>query len=294
MRRQVDLSDALSAAFKFGIEGVGPLLRLGWLPLLVVTVGSFLLLDAGATFSSMSGLAGDGTIRLGWGGRADFEEVTKPIQAVIGALVVLGGLVGFVPVYVGLLREAATQTRDSGRWRFDGRAWRMIGASLLLGFVMIVGVVVLMLPFLAVSSLAEGEMGGLGTLGFVVAGVLAFACFVFVYVRLVLFVPLAATENRVSFGEAWAATRDQFWTIFAGLIVVGLGTAIIGAILEVVGVSLGSVFEVIGPTWAGPGLVAVGGILSQVFQNLVSIGFAGRVVHDLRGYGEGDTGEGPA
>lgn len=292
MSRQVDFSDAMSAAFKFGIDGVVPLLKLGWLPLLIVTVGAFLLLDAGATFDSMSDLDGsDGTFRIGRGGNAELTDVTKPLQAALGGLILFVGLIGFVPVYVGLLRKAARQVDKVGGWRFDGRAWRVIGASILLGLVGILAGVLVAIPFVGIAALTGGQPGPLGVLFYILVGLLAAAGFVFGYVRLMLFIPLAATENRISLGEAWTATRGHFWIIFAGLIVIGIGAAIVGAILEIAGVSLGSMFEVIGPAWLGVALVAMGGILSQIFQNLVSIGFAGQLAHDLRGYGEDEIGE---
>ena len=289
MDRDIDFGTAVGGAFKFGLRGFAPLLRLGWLPLLVVVAGAALLIYAGATFDGMTRLGEAGeTFRMGTGGSVLLDDVTSPAAAMLGGLLVLLGLIGFVPVYVGLIRRAAGQA-DLPGWRFDGRSWRVIGAVLLLALLAVAGALLAVLPFVGVFA-ATGDPGGVGIAAMVVAGIALFCAFVFVSVRLTLFVPLAATENRVSLSEAWSATRGKFWVLLGGLIVTGIGAAIIGSILELVGTLLGGALDV-GAVLAGVIVVGAFFILSQIVQNLISIGFAGRVAHDLRGYASEDVGE---
>lgn len=288
MERTIDFGEAVGGAFKFGIHGLLPLLRLGWLPLAVVLVGVALLVYGAGGLGNT--LFGDSETFVDdiFAGVPFANQLENPLALGLGGLLILLGSILFVPVYVGLVRRAAGQA-DAGGWRFDGRAWRVIGAALITGLLFLVAALVFIVPFSLLGA-GIGDTGGASIAVLVVLGIAAFVALVFVSVRLTLFVPMAATENRIALGDAWAATSGNFWVLLGGLLVTSIGASIVGAILEFAG----GLFAEIGGGAVGVvgiGLLVVFYALSQAFQNLVAIGFSGSATGQLRGYGTEEVGD---
>lgn len=289
MDRKIDFGEAVGGAFKFGIHGFLPLLRLAWLPLAVVIGGVALLVYGGGGLGGA--LFGDAETFFDdvFAGVPLAAQVENPLALGLGIVLVLLGSILFVPVYVGLVRRAAGQA-DVGGWRFDGRAWRVIGAALITGLLFLAAVLIIVVPFSLLGAGIGDTPGGVGIVVLVLLGIAAFVAFVVIAVRLTLFVPMAATENRIALGDAWSATSGNFWVLLGGLLVTSIGASIVGAILEFAGALFA---EVGGGAFGavGIGVLVVFYALSQAFQNLVAIGYSGSATGQLRGYGTEEVGD---
>ena len=286
--RKIDFGDAFVFALRFGVTGTPTLLRLGWLPLVVLAVALGLLGAgmAGALFGMDPFGAG------GFGASGSLGDLALSGFAVF--LLLIGGLL-FLPVYVGLIRRAAGLQRERGGlfgYRFGGRELRVLLAGIVYALCFVPIMLLFAAPFVGVAGLSGGtEPNGILVVLGIVLGIAAFCAFVFVGVRLSLLVPLAAAENRVAFGEAWEATKGRFWILLGLYVVVSLVTSIAAQVAQVFGVAISTGLAAAvggsdGVVTAGvsAAVLVVFTLLGSVYQNLASTGLSGRVLGQVRRY----------
>ena len=288
MQRPLDFGGVIGDGLKFGVTGVPTLLRLGWLPILLMGASTVLMLRGGATLLVGPRMArSEGAVSVFQGYKMTFEAVTSPGLIVGGALLLILGIIAFLPTYVGLIRRAAglpTRQGGLGGYVFDERAWRVLAAGILYTLLLLAGLVF----WLAPTALLMHLGGGLAGAGAVLLFLVGIGALIFVGVRLTLFVPLAGAEGSLSFREAWNLTSGNFWSILGASIIAGIVAAIIGVFIQLLGALVGAGIE--NATMMGGAGVeaahATAKIITNVFQQLVSVGLAGAILRDLRGYGE--------
>lgn len=222
-----------SYGFTFG--NIGAIIGQIWLPVLLLTLGSYYVLSP--YYETMSrALAEDNAALMG--------------QASVGMLFYLvASLILYAMIYVAVTRTAlGLAPRKAFLHLSLGVAeWRMYGALLAFGLVMAL--------LLLMISLGAGLIGGivLGIFGVtagssaaavstnpVVASVggmisLIIVCAtLYVFVRLyVLLAPVTVAEERISLGRGWQLTAQNFWRLFAVLLAVLGPVMLVIALCEV-------------------------------------------------------------
>ena len=177
-------------AYSFLVNDFNTIVRLSWLPLLLVTVVQYLA--ARATYEEMVAALEARNLAAASGPRM--------WEAVSGIF----GIVGTAIVAVALHRVILFGDRKDNQYYYLG-----FGRVELL-FVLLP--VVIGVIFLAISYLTAGADEAPFVLAVFV--VLIFAFF-YVMVRLSLIFPIVVVEGRYDFGQAWALTRGNFWRLFA-------------------------------------------------------------------------------
>ena len=282
MERKLSVGETLSFVFSFAAKRIDLFFRLAWLPLLLSVAGTAIVItafDAGLFASARTGA--DPYADADWGRMA------------IGYGLSLLGLVAFVPAYVVMTRAAAGgYEAPRGLFaglRFGGREGRVIGAAIL-WFLLFLAIYfgITLVSSLLIGGVTGALMGTGGGDGFVLAAVVGFAMFLAIFgvviyfsVRSLLFIPMAATENRIALGDAWAATKGNFWRLFAvGLVLYLAAFGLYLAFAAVMGVVIGLVGEAgMIPAALVLGLLA---IPAYAFLYLLFIAYPGRAAGVLR------------
>ncbi len=220
----------------FGFQKIFTALKLMWLPLailLAILVGAVAMMGRGIVIE-------------------DSYAVVAGISAIYGIMIL--GIIALIPAVVMLTRIAAGEPAPSGiaYFKFGAREWRYIAANIIMGILASLIAVVAFMLFLAVFAgsgllaiLAEawrnpevwddailvvfegGEFAAM-TIGFgILAGLLGVLFFIWFIMRSITFVPMAAIENRLDFGAAFAETKGNFWKLFFGSILLNIMQAIV-------------------------------------------------------------------
>lgn len=253
-------------AILFGFERIGMVIRIAWLPIVLVILlyaGSFVLL-AGAGLST-----------------ADISA-SGPEEA-IEALVENGGFVAgyfafsiimpFIAmlllacVYVAVMRAATYSDFEPPSLPFyfalGSRELRYFATQILYGIIIGVSAFVtagLVFGAIGLTAVATEALDGQAKALIAAPGAALAIWIVLVWLWIVLrllpVLPIAAVENRISFGDAWAMTKGNFWRLLISgalfvsvlqgvvimlLIIFFIPAAVIIGLLAVVG------FGVVGP-----------------------------------------------
>ena len=276
MNTKLPVGDTISFAMGFAAKNIGLLLRVAWLPVVV----------------SMAGTA----FVFGSVGLTDFESLASGVPTqpngslmALGYLLSLAGALLFVPAYVIVTRKAAGGYEPPrglfAGFRFGKRELRVIGAAILWYLLFLV----IYLAFaLVIAMLVGGMVAMSGEGGFVAVGALSVVLMIalvlgliFFAVRTMLFVPIAATENRVALGDAWRATKGNFWRLFAVVLVL---YAVLTGIYLVFAIAGAAIFGIGGETALVPGLSVLGllALPAYLFAYLLFLAFPGRAAGVLR------------
>lgn len=267
MERKLPVGEVIGDSFRFGFDRFLLMIRLGWLPLAVLIAGGVLLSMSGVGAFGVAGIANAGLFAL----------------AIV--VLIIGGLL-FVPVYV-ILTQAAAYGRFEpprglfGALRFGGREGRVIGATLLLAVIFIAAVVVGSMLIAALGAVF-GQGGGGGVLVLVLVGIAFVAVLLWLYTRLLLFVPLAAIENRISLSAAWAATKGNAWRLFAVVLVFAALSIAISLVFQAIQLTALTVGQVGGGAAVVTILVGLLQIPIQLWQSLVGIAYPAKSLGALR------------
>lgn len=282
--RTLGVGQTIAFSLRFSWQNLFLLLRLSWLPVAILVIAMIALFYG---FGSAA-FAEDEAFPTG-----PFAGANEGLLA-LGFVLLLVGSLAFVPAYVIVSRKAAGgYTPPSGvfaGFRFGGREWRVIGAFLL--WYLLLSVAYFAIAFglglvfaLGMVGLGEGATGGASAVLFGVvgalAGLIAVCALMFFVVRSMLFVPLAAIENRVAFGDAWRATKGNFWRLVAvGLVLYLAGLALYFAFAVVAGALFGSGNETV--ALVGGGLLVLLGAPAYLFYCLLFISYPAKAVAKLR------------
>ncbi len=253
-------------AVLFGFERIGMVIRIAWLPIAIVILlyGGSLALLAGAGMSA-----------------ADFST-SDPEEAIEALFENSGFLAGYIVlctfmplvvmlvlscVYVAVTRAATFAYFEPPSLPFyfalGPRELRYFVTQFLYGLLIAVTGVI-MFVFVAgaigLTAVASEAVDGQAKALIIAPGALLaiwiFIVWLWVVLRLLPVLPIAAVENRISFGDAWAMTKGNFWrllvsgalflsilqgVVFILFILFFIPAAIVIALLAVAG------FGVIGP-----------------------------------------------
>ena len=279
MNAKLPVGDTISFIMRFAATNIGLLLRVAWLPVVASLAGSALIFGAFG-LTDLAALQDD----------AMPAEPDAELMA-LGYLLSFVGMLLFVPGFVIVTRKAAggyaPPRGPFAGFRFGGRELRVIGAAILwyLLFVAFYIAAVLVFAvlgggFFALAMSGESAMIGMG-LVMVIAMLALFGGLIFLFVRTMLFVPMAAVENRIALGDAWRATRGNFWRLLAvGLVLYAALTGIY-LVFAIIGVAL---FGIGGEAALAPGIAVLSllAIPAYLFAYPLFLAFPGRAIAALR------------
>lgn len=246
-------------AVLFGFERIGMIIRIAWLPIVLVIglCAGFYIMFAGASPLDMY------DIRSG-----DPEDMVEALimsegftsfyilQATL--LPLLASLI-FSCVYVAATRASTLTDYEPPNLPFyfalGGREIRYFAARLLYTILIIVATVVIGAVGAGVAILTMGvwqsAAGGAGEAVIVVLGGAAVVWLVIVWLWVVLrfmpVLPIAAVENRIAFGDAWRLTKGNFWRmLLSGALFLAVFEGVVIVCILALVLSLGLVFGLIG------------------------------------------------
>ena len=266
-------------AVLFGFERIGMVIRIAWLPILLV-----MLLYAGA-FMLLAG-AGVSTVDIS---TSDPEEA---FEALIGTGGFVAGYLGFsmiMPfvvmlllacVYVAVMRAATHTDFEPPSLPFyfalGARELRYFVTQLLYGIIIgvsaavMVGFVVGVIGLTAVATEAvAGQAKALIVAPGAALAIWLVLVWLWVVLRLLPVLPIAAVENRISFGDAWAMTRGNFWRLLiSGALFVSVLNGVVWILLIIFFIPAGLVvglLAVVGFGLVGPGAFVLFALLALFF-----------------------------
>ena len=225
---KVPVGKTIAFSYGFTLGNIGAIIGQIWLPMLLLTLGSYFVLSP--YYESFSrAVAEDNTALVG--------------QAAVTLLLYsLVSLIFYAMIYVTLTRHALGQPHSHSLLHFSlGAAeWRMYGALLALAFVLIILLIFIVLAATLLGVLATAILGAAGmapevaqaakgiapkTVSAPVAAVgslislfiVCAATYVFVRLFFVL-APVTVAEEPISIGRGWQLTAKNFWRLFAILV----------------------------------------------------------------------------
>ncbi|MEM8771534.1 MAG: hypothetical protein AAGD92_07790 [Pseudomonadota bacterium] len=271
----------------FGFERIGMVIRVAWLPL-VVAIGLYVV-----SFGLLVGFADV----QGWKIETDgFDELFATVVGSAGLVTffvlqstILPLIVSLVLscVYVAVTRASTVADYEPPSMPFyfalGARELRYFAARLLYGIIIsIAGAIFLGLGFVAVAAGiagAEALNGYAKALTIAPAAALALAAFflwLWVSLRFIPVLPIAAVENRIDFGAAWNMTKGNFWRLaVSGLFFLTLLEGMVWALLFlfflpaliVLALIGGLLFSVAGPA----GFLIIGLIVVVLLPAVIAI-----------------------
>ena len=219
--RKLPLLAVAGYAYKFLIEDTATILRLSWLPLLLVTIVQYFTMRAfyralrtALETGSVASLSDTSAIWSIWGSAMPAWQLPGAVAVVIGTSIVA----------VALHRVILMGDRRPG---------------LLVHFAF--GKVEMLFVFLPIIGMAIAISGSMLLIGMIEAllgdknpalnlvFILVWCALIFCVVRLAMIFPVTVIESRYDFRQAWALTRGNFWRL------VGLGIVVFVPSLIVAG-----------------------------------------------------------
>ncbi|MBW8707683.1 MAG: hypothetical protein JF627_00165, partial [Alphaproteobacteria bacterium] len=233
MKRKIPVGATIAHAYRFAFREFIPIIRIMWLPYVLLIAAALLLRRPMAAFNVATATHDFGLIRaeLGW--------------------VILFYLVTFLAIFMqmtGLTQLALGQPTGSRYFYFSlaKPLWRMIGGVLLamlslLAVTITYILAVLLLGFLlrmALTAYAPAAATVVLTLLALVAMLVGYCAFIYAFVRFVfVLVPVIVAESRIGVSRAWTLTRGNFWRGFLILLSILVPFAVIeiGGLLAIAG-----------------------------------------------------------
>lgn len=211
-------------AVLFGFERIGMAIRIAWLPVVIViglyTV-SFARLVGFGSFDSVDIFGGDPQEAIrSLASSPDFVAFCMWQSALLS---LLASLI-LSCVYVALTRASTLADYEPPKlpfyFAFGGRELRYFIVRLLYALLIIFATLILAAAGAGVAAFAaagfgavEGEAKALIVAPTAAVGVLLFLVWLWVLLRFLPALPIAAVENRIAFGDAWKMTKGNFWRL---------------------------------------------------------------------------------
>ncbi len=225
---KVPVGKTIAFSYSFTFGNIGTIIGQIWLPMLLLTLGSYFVLSP--YYESFSrAVAEDNTALVGQ------ASVTLFFYSLVS-------LIFYAMIYVALTRHALGQAPNHSIFHFSlGPAeWRMYGAMLALVFAMIILLVLILLGAFLAGALATGVLGAAGMAPEVAQAakgvmpkvasapvaavgslislfIIGAATYVFVRLFFVL-APVTVAEEQINLGRGWQLTAKNFWRLFAILL----------------------------------------------------------------------------
>ncbi len=206
-------------AVLFGFERIGMVIRIAWLPILIVLLlygGSFALLAGGVDFTASDPEDALETAFENGGFLAGYIALWTIMPLV--AMLILSC------VYVAVIRASTFAYFEPPTLPFyfalGPRELRFFVTQFLYGIIIAFAAVImaaLVAGAVGLTAVASDVVDGQAKALIIAPGALLaiwiFLIWLWIVLRLLPVLPIAAVENRISFGDAWAMTRGNFWRL---------------------------------------------------------------------------------
>lgn len=210
-------------AVLFGFERIGMVIRIAWLPIVIVILlyGGALALLAGAGLNASDFSSDDPESALeaafGSGGFVAGYILLTTVMP-FAAMLVLSC------VYVAVIRAATFTDFEPPSLPFyfalGGRELRYFITQILYGILISISAVIMIglvagaigLTALAADAI-EGQVKALIVAPGAAVSIWLVIVWLWIVVRFLPVLPIAAVENRISFQDAWALTKGNFWRL---------------------------------------------------------------------------------
>lgn len=261
MSQKLPVGEVLNEAFQFGLKRWATVLRFAWLPMLLIVA-----LFAGAIFTifdipKIEAAEGDPAAILNFG---QFLRVSPVMAGLIGAALYALMFLLYAGVMASVFRLAALGEERPGMFqlRFDGPAFRVFWALII---VALIGMAIWTVAFyiaLAISGQSAGEVFGAlidffwlavsaesageeiapeqvqtllkPAMAFGWTLLLAVVPLIYVNIKLTPFPPGSAAENRLLLLGSMNMTKGHFWSIFGILLLLILLLMVLGTVIQIV------------------------------------------------------------
>jgi len=203
-------------AYQFLLREAGTILRLSWLPLLVVTIIQYFVIRA--QFSAIRSALEAGKVGAMTGISPMWQwQFLNFVVTIFGTAVVA----------VALHRVILLGDRKPGRFAHVafGRVEMLFA---LLPIIVMIPIFIVSVLVFVLSAVVFPKSGYAFVL---VAVVLLWAAAIFVIVRLALVFPLAVLEGRYNVSQSWSLTRGNFWRLVGLWLVALIPFAVVVAII---------------------------------------------------------------
>ena len=207
---KIPVGATIAQAYRFAFGGFAQILRIIWLPWLIVAAGGFLLRPSTVVLSTAF------TTR-------DFANISHLLMPMI-PFYVLTVILLFMQI-TGITQQALGLPTGSPYYYFSvGKpVWRLLVAFLLAAAIMagsyifllaagiLLGLIVSVLgKLMNFSDLTRGVLAIAGVIAFM----MAFCAYIYTLVRLTFFLnPITVAEQQISLKRSWALGRGNFWRI---------------------------------------------------------------------------------
>ncbi|HEX4534633.1 MAG TPA: hypothetical protein VH000_10410 [Rhizomicrobium sp.] len=203
---KIPVGQSIRYAYTFTFGHLGAIIGLIWVPMLIVSIGSFFSFSYYT--SSLSAALAQGTP----------ETAGQAAGLMLGWTVVGLGLTSMMYASVAELALGLRKGSPLYHFAFGANEMRVFGGLAALMGVMILFVLGYLLAVGLVSAAGTAAGGGNPVVALIVA-VLALAGYlaiIYAMVRLsFLLIPATVAENAVSLARSWKLTQGNFWRIFA-------------------------------------------------------------------------------
>jgi|GEM_PF-2961030 len=211
-------------AVLFGFERIGMVIRIAWLPIAIVVLlyGGAIAMLAGAGLNSVDISS------------SDPEAAIEAIAANSGFVAGYFAIMGIMPlvsmlvlscVYVAVIRASTFTDFEPPSLPFyfalGPRELRYFATQFLYGLLIafsmmvMIGLVAVVVALTAVATEAiDGQGKALIAAPGAALAIWIFIVWLWVVLRFLPVLPIAAVENRISFGDAWNLTKGNFWRLF--------------------------------------------------------------------------------
>ncbi len=212
-------------AVLFGFERIGMVIRIAWLPIVITIALSFLfcglLIDPEEIFALAE--AGEDPERI-------FESVFVSSPAPSGMFFLKSLAFSLVQmlvmscVYVAITRASTLADYEPPEMPFyialGGRELRYFVVRILYAILIIVATLLIGATGAGLAAVTAGIVSAAPSVNealiitpAVAAGVWLVLIWLWVVLRFLPVLPIAAVENRIAFGEAWNMTKGNFWRL---------------------------------------------------------------------------------
>jgi hypothetical protein len=207
---KIPVGSTIASAFGFAFGGFFNLLRLMWLPLVIVMACSYAVMPMLA--GAVQGMATNPLAFLG----------AAPLFLAFYAVALV-----LMFMQIAAIAQSALGLETGTRWFYFSLAapmWRLAGAFILAMLIIIASYAVLIVAGFVVGFLA-GTFGNamLTVLATSIIMIVLFCAFIYGVVRFTfLLIPVVIAERRIGIARSWVLGGGNFWRMFAILLVIFL------------------------------------------------------------------------
>jgi len=254
-------------AVLFGFERIGMVIRIAWLPIVLSLV---------VYFASIFALLGIGSLgEIDWTApevvleRSMAHSSFSQLYFLQSAVVPLVMSLILSCVYVAITRASTLAEYEPPSWPFyfalGSRELRYFVVRILYAILIIVSAVIffgliagVVAAVVAVTGSIDAGANPLVIVPGAVAALWLFLVWVWIVMRFLPVLPIAAVENRIAFGDAWKMTKGNFWRlVVSGLFFLAIMHGVVFVLILIIFVPAAIVLGLVGAFASG--VVGAGG-----------------------------------